>query len=56
MERFDGKTWELFGSILSGIDPGAVSEGLRGNLPLRNRPDRETADRLNANTVTMMTG
>ena len=55
MMRFSGERWEPFGSVLSGIDPGAVSEGLRAVFHF-GTATRETADRLNANTVTMMTG
>jgi branched-chain amino acid transport system substrate-binding protein len=55
MVRFSGERWEPFGSVLSGIDPGAVSEGLRAIFRY-GTANRETADRLNANTVTMMTG
>jgi len=55
MVRFSGERWEPFGSVLSGIDPGAVSEGLRAIFRYETA-HRETADRLNANTVTMMTG
>jgi branched-chain amino acid transport system substrate-binding protein len=55
MVRFSGERWEPFGKVLSGIDPGSVSEGLRGIFRY-GTATRETADRLNANTVTMMTG
>jgi branched-chain amino acid transport system substrate-binding protein len=55
MMRFVGERWEPFGAVLSGIDPGAVSEGLRAIFRY-GKATRETADRLNANTVTMMTG
>jgi branched-chain amino acid transport system substrate-binding protein len=55
MTRFTGERWEPFGKVLSGIDPGSVSEGLRGIFRY-GTATRETADRLNANTVTMMTG
>jgi len=53
--RFSGERWEPFGSVLSGIDPGAVSESLRAIFRY-GTATRETADRLNANTVIMMTG
>ena len=53
--RFAGERWEPFGAVLSGIDPGAVSEGLQAIFRY-GKATRETADRLNANTVTMMTG
>jgi branched-chain amino acid transport system substrate-binding protein len=55
MMRFSEQRWEPFGAVLSGIDPGAVSEGLRAIFRY-GKATRETADRLNANTVTMMTG
>jgi branched-chain amino acid transport system substrate-binding protein len=55
MMRFAGERWEPFGAVLSGIDPGAVSDGLRAIFRY-GKATRETADRLNANTVTMMTG
>jgi branched-chain amino acid transport system substrate-binding protein len=55
MMRFAGERWEPFGAVLSGIDPGAVSEGLRAIFRY-GKATHETADRLNANTVTMMTG
>jgi branched-chain amino acid transport system substrate-binding protein len=55
MMRFAGERWESFGPVLSGIDPGAVSEGLR-NVFHYGTGTRATADRLNTNTVTMTTG
>ena len=55
MMRFSGERWEPFGAVLSGIDPGAVSEGLR-TIFRYGTATRTTADRLNANTVTMVTG
>ena len=55
MMRFSGERWEPFGPVLSGIDPGAVSEGLRAIFQYGTAAHK-TADRLNANTVTMMTG
>jgi branched-chain amino acid transport system substrate-binding protein len=55
MMRFSGERWQPFGPVLSGIDPGAVSEGLRAVFHF-GTATRETADRLNANTVSMMTG
>jgi branched-chain amino acid transport system substrate-binding protein len=55
MMRFSGERWEPFGPVLSGIDPGAVSEGLRAIFQY-GTATHKTADRLNANTVTMMTG
>ena len=55
MMRFSGNRWEPFGPVLSGYDPGAVSEGLKAIFHY-GTANRETADRLNTNTVTMMTG
>ena len=55
MMRFTGEHWQPFGSVLSGIDPGAVSEGLRDVFRF-GTGTRATADRLNSNTVTMTTG
>ena len=55
MMRFSGERWEPFGSVLSGVDPGAVSEGLRAIFRYGSA-NHDLADRLNANTVTMMTG
>ena len=55
MMRFSGERWEPFGPVLTGYDPGAVSEGLKAIFRYGSAT-RETADRLNANTVTMMTG
>jgi branched-chain amino acid transport system substrate-binding protein len=55
MMRFSGERWEPFGPVLAGYDPGAVSEGLKAIFRYGSAT-RETADRLNANTVTMMTG
>ena len=55
MMRFSGERWEPFGPVLSGIDPGAVSAGLRAIFQY-GTATHKTADRLNANTVTMMTG
>jgi TRAP transporter TAXI family solute receptor len=55
MMRFSGERWEPFGPVLSGIDPGSVSEGLRAIFQY-GTATHKTADRLNANTVTMMTG
>jgi TRAP transporter TAXI family solute receptor len=55
MMRFSGERWEPFGPVLSGIDPGAVSEGLRAIFRYGSA-NHDLAERLNANTVTMMTG
>jgi len=55
MIRFSGERWEPFGPVLTGFDPGAVSEGLKAIFRYGSAT-RETADRLNTNTVTMMTG
>jgi branched-chain amino acid transport system substrate-binding protein len=55
MMRFSGDRWQPFGPVLSGIDPGAVSQSLR-EIFHYGTGTRDTADRLNANTVIMMTG
>jgi branched-chain amino acid transport system substrate-binding protein len=55
MMRFTGGKWERFGDVLSGIDPGAVSEGFK-TIFRYNAASRQPAAELNANTVTMMTG
>ena len=47
MMRFSGERWEPFGPVLSGVDPGAVSEGLRAIFRYRiGEPrSRRTAQR-----------
>ena len=55
MMRFTGGQWKRFGSVLNGIDPGAVSEGFKAIFKY-GTATRETAGQQNANTVTMMTG
>ena len=55
MMRFSGGQWKRFGPVLSGIDPGAVSEGFKAIFRY-GTATRETAGQQNANTVTMMTG
>jgi branched-chain amino acid transport system substrate-binding protein len=55
MMRFTGGQWKRFGSVRSGIDPGALSEGFKAIFKY-GTATRETADQQNANTVTMMTG
>src|SRR5262249_51740352 len=55
MQRFTGGKWERFGGVLSGIDPGVVSEGFKAIFKYGSAT-RQTADQLNANTVTLMTG
>src|SRR5215469_4339442 len=55
MMRFTGGQWKRFGSVLSGIDPGAVSEGFKAIFKY-GTATRQTAGQQNANTVTMMTG
>ncbi len=55
MMRFNGGRWERFGDVLSGVDPGAVSEGFRAIFKYGSAT-RQTASQLNANTVTIMTG
>jgi branched-chain amino acid transport system substrate-binding protein len=53
--RFTGERFEPFGPVLSGVDPGAVSEGFKEIFRFGSAT-HETAARLNKNTVTMMTG
>jgi len=55
MMRFTGGQWKRFGSVLSGIDPGAASESFKAIFKY-GTATRETAGQQNANTVTMMTG
>jgi branched-chain amino acid transport system substrate-binding protein len=55
MMRFTGGQWKRFGSVRSGMDPGAVSEGFKAIFKY-GTATRETAGQQNANTVTMMTG
>jgi branched-chain amino acid transport system substrate-binding protein len=55
MMRFTGGQWKRFGSALSGIDPGAVSESFKAIFRY-GTATRETAGQQNANTVMMMTG
>jgi branched-chain amino acid transport system substrate-binding protein len=55
MMRFTGGRLEQFGNVLSGIDPGAVSDGFKAIFKYGSAT-RQTASQLNANTVTMMTG
>ena len=55
MMRFNGGRWNTFGPVLSGIDPGGVSESFKTIFRYGNAK-RDLADQLNANTVTLMTG
>jgi branched-chain amino acid transport system substrate-binding protein len=55
MQRFNGERYERFGTLLSGVDPGAVSEGFKEIFRFGSAT-HETAARLNKNTVTIMTG
>jgi branched-chain amino acid transport system substrate-binding protein len=55
MMRFTGGRWERFGDVLSGVDPGVVSEGFKAIFKYGSAT-RQTANQLNANTVTLMTG
>jgi branched-chain amino acid transport system substrate-binding protein len=56
LERFNGERWEPFGPVLSGIDPGAVSEGFKAIFRYGGGATRQTSGQVNANTVAMMTG
>jgi branched-chain amino acid transport system substrate-binding protein len=53
--RFTGERFEPFGPVLSGIDPGAVSESFKAIFRFGSAT-HDTSARLNKNTVTMMTG
>jgi branched-chain amino acid transport system substrate-binding protein len=55
MMRFTNGKWERFGDVLSGIDPGAVSDSFKAIFRYGSAT-RQTASQLNANTVTIMTG
>jgi TRAP-type uncharacterized transport system substrate-binding protein len=55
MQRFTKGKWERFGDVLSGVDPGVVSEGFKAIFKYSSAK-RQTTDQLNANTVTLMTG
>jgi TRAP transporter TAXI family solute receptor len=55
MMRFTGDRWQVFGPVRSGIDPSAVSEGFKAIFRY-GTATRATSDRLNANTVTLVTG
>jgi ABC-type branched-subunit amino acid transport system substrate-binding protein/TRAP-type uncharacterized transport system substrate-binding protein len=55
MMRFTAGRWQALGKVRSGIDPGAVSDGFKAIFRYGSAT-RETANQLNANTVTMMTG
>jgi branched-chain amino acid transport system substrate-binding protein len=55
MMRFSGGKWQRFGDVLSGIDPGAVSDSFKAIFRYGSAT-RQTSNELNANTVTMMTG
>jgi len=55
MARFDGERWVRFGLVRSGVDPGAVSEGFKAIFNY-GRSTQATASRLNANTLSIMTG
>jgi hypothetical protein len=50
-----GGKWEPLGDVLSGVAPGAVSDGFKAIFKYGSAT-RQTASQLNANTVTMMTG
>jgi branched-chain amino acid transport system substrate-binding protein len=56
MARVVGEFFEPFGPVLSGVNPGAVSEGFKTIFQYGSGAAHQTAARLNKNTVTMMTG
>jgi branched-chain amino acid transport system substrate-binding protein len=55
MMRFSAGRWQRFGSVLSGIDPGSVSDSFK-TIFRYGTAKRDMAAELNANTVTLMTG
>jgi branched-chain amino acid transport system substrate-binding protein len=56
MMRFTNGTWQHFGPVRSGIDPGAVSESFKTIFKYGTATKRDLANQLNANTVSLMTG
>jgi branched-chain amino acid transport system substrate-binding protein len=55
MMQFTRGKWEPFGSVRSGIDPGAVSDSFKTIFRYGNAK-RQLADQINVNTVALMTG
>jgi branched-chain amino acid transport system substrate-binding protein len=55
MMRFSGGRWERFGPVRSGIDPGSLSESFK-TIFQYGTAKRDLANKLNANTVSLMTG
>ena len=55
MMRFSEGRWTKFGPVRSGIDPGAVSDSLK-TIFRYGTAKRDLSNRLNANTVSLMTG
>jgi branched-chain amino acid transport system substrate-binding protein len=55
MMRFTGGSWERFGPVRAGYDPGAVSESFKAIFRY-NTAKHDLANQLNANTVSLMTG
>jgi branched-chain amino acid transport system substrate-binding protein len=55
MIRFSGERWEQFGPVRSGVDAGSVSESFKAIFQYATAK-RDLANKLNANTVSLMTG
>jgi branched-chain amino acid transport system substrate-binding protein len=55
MIRFSGERWEQFGPVRSGVDAGSVSESFKTIFQYATAK-RDLANKLNANTVSLMTG
>jgi len=55
MIRYTGERWEQFGPVRSGVDAGSVSESFK-TIFHYGTAKRDLANKLNANTVSLMTG
>ncbi len=56
MMRFSNGQWQHFGPVLSGVDPGAVSDSFKTIFKYGTATKRDLANQLNANTVSVVTG
>lgn len=56
MMRFTNGSFQFFGPVRSGIDPGTVSESFKTIFRYGTATKRDLATQLNANTVSLMTG
>ena len=56
MMRFSNGSFQFFGPVRSGIDPGTVSESFKTIFRYGTTTKRELATQMNANTVSLMTG